>query len=229
MARPFFKNRDKAILFGALILAVAFFLMPEKIQNTTKALPEEGAVSKPVPTEHWIGNPKAPVVIIQYSDTDCVYCAVFHTAVVKQLIATYGRQGELAWVYRHFPIANVNPNGAREALALECVADTSNDPSKFWSMLDAIFEAKPLSPQTDPVNFIKTIAGLYGLSEAQLSKCENNNEFRTIIRNQSDEAISAGAEGAPFMVVYANGEFTETISGTRSLEQMQKIIDGYLK
>ncbi len=221
----FFKARDKAVIVASVIIAIAFLLLPDEpapILNTTVVA---GTNSPSVAEDHWLGNPDAPIVIVEYSDTECLYCVAFHVSVVRKLMETYGKKGELAWVYRHFPIANENPNSPREALALECVSSMYTEPYRFWNMLDALHNAKPLPQNIDHVSFIKSIANLHSLSENQLTQCERNPRLSDKIRTHATEAIDAGAQGAPFMLVYKDKNIVGEIQGTRSLHQMIELIE----
>ena len=53
---------------------------------------------------------------------------------MNQIMDEYGASGQVAWVYRHFPIEQLHPNAAGIALASECVADLGGNDA-FWSFL----------------------------------------------------------------------------------------------
>ncbi len=86
-------------------------------------------------TDHINGYANAPVVIVEYSDSDCPYCKAFHTTL-HQLQNKYGNQ--IAWVYRHYPLDSLHPKARMEAQASECVAKLS-DNATFWKYLDSMF------------------------------------------------------------------------------------------
>jgi len=86
-------------------------------------------------TDHIVGNPNAPIVIVEYSDSDCPYCQKFHTTM-QEVKDTYG--DKVAWVYRHFPLDSLHPKARMEAEASECVAKLSNNET-FWEYLEAMF------------------------------------------------------------------------------------------
>ncbi len=86
-------------------------------------------------TDHINGYANAPIVIVEYSDSDCSYCKTFH-ATIHQLQNNYGNQ--VAWVYRHYPLDSLHPKARMEAEATECVAKLS-DNTTFWKYLDSMF------------------------------------------------------------------------------------------
>ena len=72
--------------------------------------------------DHILGNPEAKIKLIEFSDTECPYCKQFHVSLHK-IIDTYGKDGTVAWVYRHFPIDRLHKKARKEAEASECAAD----------------------------------------------------------------------------------------------------------
>ncbi|NCN11888.1 thioredoxin domain-containing protein [Candidatus Kaiserbacteria bacterium] len=84
--------------------------------------------------DHIKGNLDAKVVVVEYSDFDCPFCARFHAtlnAIVKKYPAT-----DVAWVYRHFPLEQLHPNAETVAVAAECVAKLEGNEA-FWKFADS--------------------------------------------------------------------------------------------
>jgi protein-disulfide isomerase len=67
----------------------------------------------------WIGNPNAPVRIVEFSDFQCPFCAKTHPAVE----AVQRRHPDrVAVLYRHFPLDPIHPYARKAAHASECAA-----------------------------------------------------------------------------------------------------------
>ncbi len=81
--------------------------------------------------DHVVGKRDAKVVIVQYSDYSCVYCAE-HSPRIHQLIAN--SELSVALVYRHYPIAKY-PNSKAAAAA----AEAAGKQNKFWEMSDLLY------------------------------------------------------------------------------------------
>lgn len=79
------------------------------------------------------GSLDADIIIVEYSDFDCPYCKRFHETM-KSVYEKY--EGEIAWVYRHFPLEQLHPNTKSVAAASECVAEIGGDEA-FWKFADA--------------------------------------------------------------------------------------------
>jgi len=110
--------------------------------------------------DHIRGNPDAKVVMVEYSDTECPFCKVFH-ATMQQVMNDYGKDGRVAWVYRHFPIDSLHSKARKEAEAMECAYDQGGD-EKFWSFTDRLYEVTTSNNGLDP-NELYNIAKYVGL------------------------------------------------------------------
>ena len=83
---------------------------------------------------HVIGSPKARLKIVEFSDFQCPFCNDLHLTL-KLLLARH--PGEIAVVYRHFPLpARMHPFAQAAAIASECAAAQH----KFVEYHDALFE-----------------------------------------------------------------------------------------
>jgi len=95
---------------------------------------------KPVSeSDHILGNIAAKIIIVEYSDLECPFCKVFHNTM-HQVVKEYA--GEVAWVYRHFPIASLHPKAFHEAEATECAWEQGGN-EVFWKYMDKLFEVTP--------------------------------------------------------------------------------------
>jgi protein-disulfide isomerase len=91
--------------------------------------------------DHIIGNPNAPILIIEYSDLECPYCKKFGETM-KEIVAE--SNGEVAWVYRHWI---VHQGAVAKAAAAECVAKIKGNDS-FWKYIDLVFGLMdPVEPE----------------------------------------------------------------------------------
>jgi protein-disulfide isomerase len=89
-------------------------------------------VSAPDAIEHVLGNPDAPVTVLEYADFECPYCAAA-APVLKQLVEE--SQGQVKLVFRHFPLADNHPHALTAALA----AEAAGAQGAFWPMHDLLF------------------------------------------------------------------------------------------
>src|SRR3989338_10777253 len=113
-----------AIVIAGIFIAGALFYSgianPRQVITTPIINNESASFMRPVTSDdHMLGNPKADVVIVEYSDTECPFCKQFHVTL-KRVMAEYGNAGKVAWVYRTFPLVSLHSKARKEAEALEC-------------------------------------------------------------------------------------------------------------
>jgi len=108
------------------------------------------SVAKVTKDDHVLGNINAPVKIIEFSDPECPFCKRFHITM-EEIISNYGKGGQVAWVYRHFPLDSLHPKARKEAEALECAGEQG----KFWEYTSKIYEVTPSNNRLDPNQLYK--------------------------------------------------------------------------
>ncbi len=78
------------------------------------------------------GSPTSKIVLVEFSDFQCPYCAEAHKTL-KQLLAKH--QNDVTLVYKYLPLAPIHD----EALPAAKAAWAANQQGKFWEYHDALF------------------------------------------------------------------------------------------
>ncbi|MBU6323151.1 MAG: DsbA family protein [Patescibacteria group bacterium] len=172
--------------------------------------------------DHILGNPAAPVVIIEYSDFDCPFCKQFHDTL-HQLMASYGTNGDVAWVMREFPLTELHPNAAKHAEAAECVARVGGSDA-FWKFGDLLFGGQPTNPSAYPALLAKV-----GVDSSQFDACMSQGDTATLVAGERQDALSAGAQGTPFSVLLVKGHTPVAIPGALPLDQLKTLVDNAIQ
>ena len=86
--------------------------------------------------DHILGDPHAPVTLVEYGDYECPHCLRAHP-IVKAVRARMGKK--LRFVFRNFPLTEVHPHAEHAAEAAEAVAVHAGEKA-FWAMHDLIFD-----------------------------------------------------------------------------------------
>jgi len=73
-----------------------------------------------------IGNPDAPITIIEFSDFQCPFCAKFHMQTLPTIMDEYINKGTVKLVFRDFPIQSIHPNAVPASIAAECANEQGN-------------------------------------------------------------------------------------------------------
>lgn len=214
------------IIAGALIATGIYMTGRSKAApDATKKIAAPASVEiKPIgAADHVLGDPKAPIVIVEYSDIECPYCKQFHNTI-HTLMSDYGTQGKLAWVFRHFP---VHSNSIKEGEAIECAAEVGGNDA-FWKYTDKIF-AETKSNNGIDLARLPGIASEIGIDVTKFNTCLASDKYKAKIEQDRQDVINAGAQGTPYSVIFAKGEKIPLAQGALPYSDMKTIIDTILK
>lgn len=212
-----------AIVIFGLVVAGALFLVGQKPGSDTT--PGNNAVRPVDETDHIFGNPNAAVYIVEYADLECPYCKNFHVTM-HQLMDYYGPSGNVAWVYRQFPLAQIHSKAPIEAQAAECAAEQGGSEA-FFNYIDKVYEVTPSSNGLD-LNQLPVIAEGVGLDRKAFETCMASNKFARKVQDAYTQAISEGAQGTPHIVIMANGSVVATLNGNQPYASMRAAVDEIL-
>ncbi len=166
----------------------------------------------------WIrGDKDAKVSIIEYSDIDCPFCARFHPTM-KQIVDYY--DGQVNWVYRHFPLISLHPDAPKKAEATECAGEQKGNEG-FWTYLDYLFKNEV------EVGELTKVASDLGLNEKEFEKCLSSGKYAQKVSSHAKNAQFAGAKGTPYSVIIS-GDKIIPASGAMSFEQLKSRIEPLL-
>ena len=156
--------------------------------------------------DHLRGTRDARLVVIEYGDFQCPYCA----RARPTLKALQERHGEgIALVYRHLPLEHLHPLAALAAEAAEAAAAQG----QFWAMHDALFEhQRQLTAEQLPL-----LARQIGLDAARFQQELESRRYRDKVVAHAQDAARVGATGTP--AFFFNGERYRGDSDRESLTQ----------
>lgn len=179
---------------------------------------------KPITKEdHVRGDPNAPVKIVEYSDMECPFCKSFHPTMQK-IMDEYGKDGKVAWVYRHFPLDSIHSNARPEAIASECANELAGNDG-FWRFTDRFFELTPSNNRTEIEKVIPQIAQEMGLNSQQFSACRTSGKYDKHIQDDLDNATATGGNGTPWSIVIGKGGKKYPLSGAQPYESVRQLVE----
>ena len=168
------------------------------------------------------GNKDAKVIVLEYSDYQCPFCARVQPTVTE-LIKEYG--GRVAFGYRHFPLP-FHKEADEAAIAVEC----ARDQGKFETLHALLFK----NQQNQFVNDLIGFADEIGLENVdQYEKCIVEEKYRSRVLEDMKAGKEAGVTGTPGFLI---GTFDpksgrvrgELLSGARPLQDFKKALEKYL-
>ena len=186
----------------------------ESDENNNNDVPEPSEptiVDVSVDDDPWIGGENADVVIVEFSDFECPFCAR-GAETIHELIEEYG--DDIKVVYRDFPLG-FHQYAHISAQAAECAAEQD----KFWEYHDLLFENQNALDSDS----LKGYAEELGLDTDQFNECLDSGEMSAEVDADLAEGSSYGVQGTP--AFFVNGEL---ISGAQPIENFRPVIDKYL-
>ncbi len=187
-----------AIIIAGIIIAGAIIFtntnsapvaaQPQQAPGTNTAVPA------PSPDDHIIGSPTAPLVLIEYSDFQCPFCNLIRPTIRRIVEES---NGQIAWVYRHFPLESIHPEAKPAAIASECVTEQLGN-NGFWKFEDVLFT----NQRQLGAEYYAQVAEELGANRAQFNACVASGKFAAKVEAQTQEAMQNGGQGTPYTILY---------------------------
>ncbi len=235
-----------AIIIAGAFIAIAIIWTQQRPANSSNAAATAQALQNQLPqvsmapvgsTDHILGDPSAPVKIVEYSDPSCPYCQLFNPTM-EQIIGEYGPNGQAAWIYRQFPLdrpdANGNilhPNSGTQAQALECAAGIGGN-TAFWAYEKAWFANFPQNGASESVTVdnaqIAAAAKSAGLDAVSFNDCLTSGRFKARVDAEYTDGVNAGVSGTPYVVIITPSGTKIPLAGAQSYSTLKTTIDALL-
>jgi protein-disulfide isomerase len=165
----------------------------EKMQSPQQApAPDDKVSYKFSPGGFSMGDAKAPLVMVEYTDYQCPFCQQFHNTAFAQIKTNYIDTGKVRFVSRDFPL-DFHDNARRAATAGRCAAEQG----KYWEMRHVmIVNAEALKADN-----LASYAGNVKIDVAKFKSCLESDKFKAQIDQDIAEGGVAGVQGTPSFVI----------------------------
>ena len=170
------------------------------------------------------GDKNAKVVLVEFSDFQCPYCARFAQDTLPALDQKYLQPGKVMFSFQHSPLRS-HAFARRAAEGAEC----ANRQGHFWEMHDALFAAQKKIDEA----FLVDTARRVGLNTEIFAYCLDG-EASPLVTEQAQTASGLGVTGTPtFFVgtVLPGGRVKpeKQLAGTQPLQKFEEALDEVLK
>jgi len=173
--------------------------------------PETSALASVQPNDHVLGDPKAPITVIEYASLTCSHCAHFHTQILPEIKKKWIDTGKVKLVYRDFPLDQV---AAKAAQIAECAG---ND--RYFGVLDIIFRGQPQwAASADPLAELAKPLRIAGMGENEIKACLANEAMSNAVINDYKGGEAMGVNSTP--TLFINGQLYR---GSRSVEELDGV------
>ena len=220
------------ITVGALL--VAFLIIWPNFKPVT-GITTVDANPRPQADVNNMGDPNAPVKIVEFSDYQCPFCENFSNDTEPFMVENYIATGKVYFTYRstgNWVSANIK-GGKTESEDAAKAAYCGGDQNMYWEMHDMLF-ANVLGEDVGSFadRRLTAIAQEAGLDMTQFNECYTSNKYKAQTDQDGKDALTAGVNGTPsFVLTYTNasGEVvTELIEGAQPFSVFQEKIDAAL-
>lgn len=180
-------------------------------------------LSERSPNPRAMGDPNAPIVMIEYGDYQCPFCAEFVREAKPQIEAEYVKTGKVYFEFRDLPLHTIHPGAVMAAHVANCAAEQN----RFWPMHDRLIigsEAREWG-SGDAADF-QTFLGYAGelqLDVGALQQCVSENRQARQIQTDVEQASDRGLRSTPAFVV--NGR---SVLGARPFDNWKRLFDQML-
>jgi protein-disulfide isomerase len=169
------------------------------------------------------GNSEAKVVLIEYSDFECSFCASFARNTLPEIKAEYVDTGRIQIAFRHFPLENHALAGKAAEAAL-----CAGSQGRFWEMHDLLFSVDRGLGETA----LFRRASDLNLSLPPFEACLKG-AMSDRVREDRSQALAVGVASTPsFFIgaVLAPGEVKvhKAIVGAKPLQEFRSALDSVL-
>lgn len=196
------------------------------------AAPDAGPVKVSVDDDAVLGDPDAPITMIEFSDYECPFCKRYFDQTYPEIKKNYIDTGKVKLVFRDLPLSFHDPLATKEAIAANCAKEQGGDEA-YYKMHDALFTQTTSNGNGLTIDKIYTIAGEVGLNAGNFKTCLDSDKYKDEVSKDLADAGAVGADGTPTFFI-GKSDDSGTIEGSRLVgaqpyTAFSTIIDGLLK
>lgn len=192
------RKRNITLLIGAFVLVAAVLLVYflPRMLNVSKV---EGYANQ---SGQSVGDPNAPVKVVEFSNFGCSHCRTFALENEEQLVRDYVDTGKVYFTYSVFQFSEDETMKAAEA------AYCAGEQNRFFEMQKLLFQNSTFAGAYADSS-ISSYAKQLGLNMTEFNQCVESDAQLANIRSDTDYARNLGITGTPMFdvngtIVYSN-------------------------
>jgi protein-disulfide isomerase len=151
--------------------------------------------SKADPADMSLGNPNAPVKLIEYGSVACPHCAIFNNTVFPAFKAKYIDTGQVYYTLREALTGEPPALAVAGFLTARCAGK-----DKYFAAVDAIFRDQP-NIQDNMRSGLLRVAQSAGLTEDQFVKCISDDAAIQALNTRANRMLADGINGTPAFIM----------------------------
>jgi len=227
------------LVIGAAIASVAIIVAflaidilndePELAVTPTPTIQESGPAKITAATfmengSPILGDPNAPITLIEFGDYQCYFCNQFFHTTEDNLFKNYVETGKVKVIFKDYTI--IGADSVTAAHAAHC----ADDQGLFWEYHDTLYGhwTGENNGWVSSENLLQ-FAGDLGLNIDEFSKCMIDSKHSPIIVNSNQDAKDLGLTGTPaFFIIGPDNKVTK-IGGAQPYDVFERIFNSELE
>tara|TARA_B110000459_G_scaffold70142_1_gene78836 strand:+ start:296 stop:940 length:645 start_codon:yes stop_codon:yes gene_type:complete len=167
----------------------------------------------------FLGNPDAPITILEWGDYQCTFCYKFHQNTLQIINENFIKTGKVKVVFKDFPL-----NGPDSKLAAEA-SYCAQDQEKYWQYHDEVYRNWG-GERTGWITreALTEFAQVVNLDTEKFNKCLDDNKYESKVNSLYEFGNDIGIDATPSFLVF-NDEKIIKIRGNQPLEVFLKTFD----
>jgi protein-disulfide isomerase len=184
---------------------------PGPAPSAVGTAPDKAALLAVQPADHVLGDPNAPVTMIEYASFTCPHCAHFATAILPEVKKKWIDSGKVKLIYRDFPLDQV---AAKVAQLAEC-----SGKDKYFPVMEMIFATQGgWAGASDPLAELAKSLRIAGMGDKEVKACLANNAVSDQVMADYKGGETLGVDSTP--TLFINGQ---KYTGARSVEELDAL------
>ena len=157
-------------------------------RNLLAGIPQHGTL---------LGNPDAPVRVVEYADLQCPYCGEYATQALPQLITRYVRTGEVSMAFRN--LSFIGPDSVRAGR----VAAAAAQQDKLWNFVDLEY----LNQGVENTGYVtqpylqRLLASIPGLDVGAAERASHTRVAAAALAAAAASAVANGVDSTPSFLI----------------------------
>ena len=171
-----------------------------------------------------LGNPNAPITLVEFGDYQCHYCHVFFESIEGKIIKNYIETGKVKMIFKDYNI--IGKDSVKASQGAHC----ANDQGLFWEYHDILYsnwtgENNGWASGANLANYAQDI----GLEMNQWTDCMSQQKHSKTILTSNEDAKKLQLTGTPaFFVINSDGQVSK-LFGAQPFEVFERLFDEQLE
>lgn len=142
-----------------------------------------------------LGDPKAPITIVEFADFECPVCRNLHDAM-RGILPNYP---QVKFIFKDFPLDQLHPWAHTAAIAGRC--GYMQDPKAFWKMYDMIYDNQDIISASDAYQKMSDYAARAGLNADTFKSCLASPEAAAAVNANMDNGKLMDVRSTPTLFI----------------------------